>query len=82
MAEGLSPATTAGEAMVSSGDRQEVRASPEVTTPSRRASSGEIGRAVAMAAGGRDESVGDAEPWAAAVPPVRGYALLFRAAFP
>nr|XP_046182878.1 large proline-rich protein BAG6-like isoform X3 [Oncorhynchus gorbuscha] len=69
MAEGLSPATTAGEAMVSSGDRQEVRASPEVTTPSRRASSGEIGRAVAMAAGGRDESVGDAEPWAAAVPP-------------
>ncbi|XP_035651578.1 large proline-rich protein BAG6-like isoform X1 [Oncorhynchus keta] len=69
MAEGLSPATTAGEAMASSGDRQEVRVSPEVTTPSRRASSGEIGRAVAMAAGGRDESVGDVEPWAAAVPP-------------
>nr|XP_029514400.1 large proline-rich protein BAG6-like isoform X1 [Oncorhynchus nerka]XP_029514401.1 large proline-rich protein BAG6-like isoform X1 [Oncorhynchus nerka]XP_029514403.1 large proline-rich protein BAG6-like isoform X1 [Oncorhynchus nerka] len=69
MAEGLSPATTAGEAMVSSGDRQEVGASPEVTTTSRRASSGEIGRAVAMAAGGRDESVGDVEPWAAAVPP-------------
>uniref|UniRef100_A0A8K9Y358 Large proline-rich protein BAG6 n=1 Tax=Oncorhynchus mykiss TaxID=8022 RepID=A0A8K9Y358_ONCMY len=63
------PATTAGEAMVSSGDRQEVGASPEVTTPSRRASSGEIGRAVAMAAGGREESVGDVEPWAAAVPP-------------
>uniref|UniRef100_A0A673YMB9 Large proline-rich protein BAG6 n=1 Tax=Salmo trutta TaxID=8032 RepID=A0A673YMB9_SALTR len=43
MAEGLSPApaTTAGEAMVSSG----------VTTPSR------------------EESVGDVEPWAAAVPP-------------
>uniref|UniRef100_A0A673YLM3 Large proline-rich protein BAG6 n=1 Tax=Salmo trutta TaxID=8032 RepID=A0A673YLM3_SALTR len=61
MAEGLSPApaTTAGEAMVSSG----------VTTPSRRASSGEIGRAVAMAAGRREESVGDVEPWAAAVPP-------------
>ncbi|XP_036808928.1 large proline-rich protein BAG6 isoform X1 [Oncorhynchus mykiss] len=71
MAAGLSPApaTTAGEAMVSSGDRQEVGASPEVTTPSRRASSGEIGRAVAMAAGGREESVGDVEPWAAAVPP-------------
>ncbi|XP_064839416.1 large proline-rich protein BAG6-like isoform X2 [Oncorhynchus masou masou] len=70
IAEGLSPATTAGEVMVSSGDRQEVGASPEVTTPSRRASSGEIGRAVAMAAGGgREESVGDVEPWAAAVPP-------------
>uniref|UniRef100_A0A8C8I7K8 Large proline-rich protein BAG6 n=1 Tax=Oncorhynchus tshawytscha TaxID=74940 RepID=A0A8C8I7K8_ONCTS len=69
MAEGLSPATTAGEAMVSSGDRQEVGASPEVTTPSWRASSGETGRAVAMAAGGREESVGDVEPWAAAVPP-------------
>ncbi|XP_023832348.1 large proline-rich protein BAG6-like isoform X2 [Salvelinus sp. IW2-2015] len=71
MAEGLSPApaTTAGAAMVSSGDRQEVEASPGVTTPLRRASSGEIGRAVAMAAGRREESVGDVEPWGAAVPP-------------
>ncbi|XP_055732915.1 large proline-rich protein BAG6-like [Salvelinus fontinalis] len=71
MAGGLSPApaTTAGAAMVSSGDRQEVEASPGVTTPLRRASSGEIGRAVAMAAGRREESVGDMEPWAAAVPP-------------
>uniref|UniRef100_A0A4W5Q4I8 BCL2-associated athanogene 6 n=1 Tax=Hucho hucho TaxID=62062 RepID=A0A4W5Q4I8_9TELE len=71
MDKGLSPApaTTAGEAMVSSGDRQEVGASPRVTTTSRRASSGETGRAVAMAAGRREESVGDVEPWAAAVPP-------------
>eukprot|EP00063_Salmo_salar_P058610 XP_014033445.1 PREDICTED: large proline-rich protein BAG6-like [Salmo salar] len=70
MAEGLSPApaTTAGEAIVSSGDRQAVGASPGVTTPSWRAS-GEIGRAVAIAAGRREESVGDVEPWAAAVPP-------------
>uniref|UniRef100_A0A4W5Q0K5 BCL2-associated athanogene 6 n=1 Tax=Hucho hucho TaxID=62062 RepID=A0A4W5Q0K5_9TELE len=59
MDKGLSPApaTTAGEAMVSSGDRQEVGASPRT------------GRAVAMAAGRREESVGDVEPWAAAVPP-------------
>uniref|UniRef100_A0A8C7M6T1 Large proline-rich protein BAG6 n=1 Tax=Oncorhynchus kisutch TaxID=8019 RepID=A0A8C7M6T1_ONCKI len=52
-----------------STQNMEVGASPEVTTPSQRASSGEIGRAVAMAARGREESVGDVEPWAAAVPP-------------
>uniref|UniRef100_A0A4W5NTH5 Large proline-rich protein BAG6 n=1 Tax=Hucho hucho TaxID=62062 RepID=A0A4W5NTH5_9TELE len=63
------PATTAEEAMASSGNRQEVGASPGVTTPSRRASSGETRGAVAMAAGGREESGGDVEPWAAAVPP-------------
>ncbi|CAB1320317.1 unnamed protein product [Coregonus sp. 'balchen'] len=73
MDEGLSPApaTTAGEAMVSSGDRQEVGASPRVATPSQRASSGETGRAAAMAAGRREESVGDVEPWAATVPLIR-----------
>ncbi|XP_055749723.1 large proline-rich protein BAG6-like isoform X3 [Salvelinus fontinalis] len=71
MDEGLSPAlaTTAEEAMASSGNRQEVGASPGVTTPSQRASSGETRGAVAMAAGGREESGGEVEPWAAAVPP-------------
>uniref|UniRef100_A0A8C7RF69 Large proline-rich protein BAG6 n=1 Tax=Oncorhynchus mykiss TaxID=8022 RepID=A0A8C7RF69_ONCMY len=71
MDEGLSPApaTTAEEAMASSGNRQEVGAYPEVTAPSQRASSGETRGAVAMAAGGREESGGDVEPWAAAVPP-------------
>uniref|UniRef100_A0A8C7RIN1 Large proline-rich protein BAG6 n=1 Tax=Oncorhynchus mykiss TaxID=8022 RepID=A0A8C7RIN1_ONCMY len=63
------PATTAEEAMASSGNRQEVGAYPEVTAPSQRASSGETRGAVAMAAGGREESGGDVEPWAAAVPP-------------
>uniref|UniRef100_A0A8C8II18 Large proline-rich protein BAG6 n=1 Tax=Oncorhynchus tshawytscha TaxID=74940 RepID=A0A8C8II18_ONCTS len=71
MDEGLSPApaTTAEEAMASSGNRQEVGAYPGVTAPSQRASSGENRGAVAMAAGGREESGGDVEPWAAAVPP-------------
>uniref|UniRef100_A0A674DS66 Large proline-rich protein BAG6 n=1 Tax=Salmo trutta TaxID=8032 RepID=A0A674DS66_SALTR len=71
MDEGLSPApaTTAEEAMASSGNTQEVGASPGVTTPSRRASSAETRGSVAMAAGGREESGGDVEPWAAAVPP-------------
>uniref|UniRef100_A0A8C8II90 Large proline-rich protein BAG6 n=1 Tax=Oncorhynchus tshawytscha TaxID=74940 RepID=A0A8C8II90_ONCTS len=43
MDEGLSPApaTTAEEAMASSGNRQEVGAYPGVTAPSQRASSGE-----------------------------------------
>uniref|UniRef100_A0A8C8IBD4 Large proline-rich protein BAG6 n=1 Tax=Oncorhynchus tshawytscha TaxID=74940 RepID=A0A8C8IBD4_ONCTS len=63
------PATTAEEAMASSGNRQEVGAYPGVTAPSQRASSGENRGAVAMAAGGREESGGDVEPWAAAVPP-------------
>uniref|UniRef100_A0A6Q2YHI8 Large proline-rich protein BAG6 n=1 Tax=Esox lucius TaxID=8010 RepID=A0A6Q2YHI8_ESOLU len=70
--EGLSPApaTTAEEAMASSGDRQEVGgAPPGETTPLRRASSGETRGSVAMAAGGREESGGDVESWAAVVPP-------------
>ncbi|XP_010871520.2 large proline-rich protein BAG6 isoform X2 [Esox lucius] len=72
MEEGLSPApaTTAEEAMASSGDRQEVGgAPPGETTPLRRASSGETRGSVAMAAGGREESGGDVESWAAVVPP-------------
>ncbi|KAL0962112.1 hypothetical protein UPYG_G00335820 [Umbra pygmaea] len=63
------PATTAEEAMASSGDQEEVGASPAITSPLQRASPGETRGGVSMAAGGRVESGGEVEPWGAAVPP-------------
>ncbi|XP_078146530.1 large proline-rich protein BAG6 isoform X2 [Centroberyx gerrardi] len=69
MEESLSPAaaTTAEEAMASSGDGGEMGASPGETTPSRRASSGETQGPGAPT--GREETAPEVEPWAAAVPP-------------
>ncbi|KAM4630708.1 large proline-rich protein BAG6 isoform 2-T2 [Polymixia lowei] len=61
------PATTAEEVMAASGDSCEVGASPGETTPSCRASSGEMQGP--MAPTGREESGAEVEPWAAAVPP-------------
>ncbi|XP_044191422.1 large proline-rich protein BAG6 isoform X1 [Thunnus albacares] len=66
MDEGLSPAaaTTAEEAMASSGDSGERGVSPGETTPS----SGDTQRP-AGALSGREEVALEVEPWAAAVPP-------------
>ena len=67
MDEGLSPAaaTTAEEAMASSGDSGERGVSPGETTPS----SGDTQR-LAGALSGREEVAPEVEPWAASVPPV------------
>lgn len=67
MDESLSPAaaTTAEEAMASSGDSGERGASPRETTPS----SGDTQRP-ARAPTGREEVAPEVEPWATAVPPV------------
>lgn len=66
MDESLSPApaTTAEEAMASSGDKAEKRPPPV----ENRALSGD---APAQGPTGREEAAPEVEPWAAAVPPVR-----------
>ncbi|KAJ8245139.1 hypothetical protein GJAV_G00274720 [Gymnothorax javanicus] len=66
MEETLSPApaTTAEEAMASSRETGEQGATGDAAAPAR-----ETRGAVAMAAGGREEPGGEAEPWAAALPP-------------
>ncbi|XP_058609918.1 large proline-rich protein BAG6 isoform X4 [Onychostoma macrolepis] len=65
MEEGLSPApaTTAEEVMASSGD------TADVDEPPGRPLLEETRGAVAMAPADREESTGEAEPWAATVPP-------------
>lgn len=65
MEEGLSPApaTTAEEVMASSGD------TADGGEPPGRPSLEELRGAVAMATTDREESTGEAEPWAATVPP-------------
>ncbi|XP_059412612.1 large proline-rich protein BAG6 isoform X2 [Carassius carassius] len=65
MEEGLSPApaTTAEEVMASSGD------TADGDEPPGRPSLEETRGAVAMAPVDREESAGEAEPWAATVPP-------------
>lgn len=72
MEEGLSPApaTTAEEVMASSGD------TADGDEPPGRPSLEELRGAVAMATADREESTGEAEPWAATVPPVRLNCLL------
>ncbi|XP_029918892.1 large proline-rich protein BAG6 [Myripristis murdjan] len=69
MEESLSPAvaTTAEEAMASSGDSSEMGAPPADTTPARRVSSGESQGPGAPT--GQEETALEVEPWAAAVPP-------------
>ncbi|XP_062342976.1 large proline-rich protein BAG6 isoform X1 [Osmerus eperlanus] len=72
MDETLSPAaaTTAEEAMASSGEGRDPRTAPREATPFRRVSSGELrGTAAAVAPTGREESGLEADTWAAAVPP-------------
>ncbi|KAI2652729.1 Large proline-rich protein BAG6 [Labeo rohita] len=67
MEEGLSPApaTTAEEVMASSGD------TADADEPPGRPLLEDTRGAVAMATADREESSGEAEPWAATVPPVR-----------
>lgn len=71
MDEGLSPApaTTAEEAMASSGESADSREPPADLAPSCRPSSGETRGPAGMAAAGREESGAEAEPWAASMPP-------------
>lgn len=72
MEEGLSPApaTTAEEAMASSGESAEREPAVDLTPP-HRPSSGETRGPAGMAAAGREDSGAEVEPWAASVPPVR-----------
>lgn len=74
MEEGLSPApaTTAEEVMASSGD------TADGDEPPGRPLLEELRGAVAMATTDREESTGEAEPWAATVPPVRLHCLLIQ----
>uniref|UniRef100_A0A3B1IIM6 Large proline-rich protein BAG6 n=1 Tax=Astyanax mexicanus TaxID=7994 RepID=A0A3B1IIM6_ASTMX len=71
MEEGLSPApaTTAEEAMASSGESADSREPAADLAPPCRPSSGEARGTAGMAAAGREESGAEAEPWAASVPP-------------
>lgn len=71
MEEGLSPApaTTAEEVMASSGD------TADGDEPPGRPLLEETRGAVAMAIADREESTGEADPWAATVPPVRLHCL-------
>ncbi|XP_007249450.3 large proline-rich protein BAG6 isoform X4 [Astyanax mexicanus] len=71
MEEGLSPApaTTAEEAMASSGDSADSREPAADLAPPCRPSSGEARGTAGMAAAGREESGAEAEPWAASMPP-------------
>uniref|UniRef100_A0A8B9KPD4 Large proline-rich protein BAG6 n=1 Tax=Astyanax mexicanus TaxID=7994 RepID=A0A8B9KPD4_ASTMX len=71
MEEGLSPApaTTAEEAMASSGESADSREPAADLAPPCRPSSGEARGTAGMAAAGREESGAEAEPWAASMPP-------------
>lgn len=71
MEEGLSPApaTTAEEAMASSGESADSREPAADLTPPCRPSSGEARGTAGIAAAGREESGAEAEPWAASMPP-------------
>lgn len=74
------PATTAEEAMASSGERTDTRQPAPDLTPLHRPSLVNTREPAGMAANGREGSGAEAEPWAAAVPPVRlisAYNLLF-----
>ncbi|XP_017337909.1 large proline-rich protein BAG6 isoform X2 [Ictalurus punctatus] len=63
------PATTAEEAMASSGERTDTRQPAPDLTPLHRPSSVNTREPAGMAANGREGSGAEAEPWAAAVPP-------------
>ncbi|XP_053494910.1 large proline-rich protein BAG6 isoform X1 [Ictalurus furcatus] len=63
------PATTAEEAMASSGERTDSRQPAPDLTPLHRPSSVNTREPAGMAANGREGSGAEAEPWAAAVPP-------------
>ncbi|KAI4897794.1 hypothetical protein NFI96_021947 [Prochilodus magdalenae] len=71
MEEGLSPtpATTAEEAMASSGESADNREPAVDLTPPHRPTSGETRGPAGIAAAGREDSGAEAEPWAASVPP-------------
>lgn len=65
------PATTAEEAMAPSGERTDSRQPIPDLMSLHRPSSVNTRESSGMAANGREESGAEAEPWAAAIPPVR-----------
>ncbi|XP_072532017.1 large proline-rich protein BAG6 isoform X2 [Salminus brasiliensis] len=71
MEEGLSPAhaTTAEEAMASSGESADSREPAADLTPPLRPLPGETRGPAGVTASGREESGAEAEPWAASMPP-------------
>ncbi|TSK28221.1 Large proline-rich protein BAG6 [Bagarius yarrelli] len=64
------PATTAEEAMTPSGERTDSRQPAPDLSPIHRPTSVHTRELAGMAANGREESGAEAEPWAAAMPPV------------